>query len=150
MSKIGEQLQRLRKPVASMGFGFVPASAPRRQMLLVVRFDSLPGEQDAAALDRADFVVVPGASDSGVPQPASKARPGSIPVGLWVEQAPVLPVESTQTCYDFLVCDLDGPSDAVARKDRGLLMRVGTGIESSLLRAIGESGVDAVDRKSVV
>jgi len=144
VSKIGEQLQRLHKPVASMGFGFVRASAPRRQMLLIVRLDSLPADEDVAALGSADFVVVPGASVGGVPRPESNARPGDVPVGAWVEQTPVLPVEATQTCYDFLVCDLNGPTEAVAHKSRGLLMRVGTGMESSLLRAIGESGVDAV------
>lgn len=143
MSKIGEQLQRLHKPVASMGFGFVPASAPRRQMLLIVRFDSLPGDQDVAALESADFVVVPGASDGGAQRPRSNERLGDVPVGAWLEQVPELPVEATQTSYDFLVCDLSGPIDAVARKGRGLLMLVGTGVESSLLRAIGESGVDA-------
>ena len=144
MSKIGEQLQRLHKPVASMGFGFVHASAPRRQMLLVVRFDSLPADEDVAALGSADIVVVPAPSVVGAPGAESKARPGDVPVGAWVEQTGVLPVEATQSCYDFLVCDLNGPTDAVANKSRGLLIRVETGMESSLLRAIGESGVDAV------
>jgi len=127
-----------------MGFGFVRDSAPRRQMLLIVRFDSLPGDQDGAALESADFVVVPGASDGEALRLVSNARPGGVPVGVWVEQAPLLPVEATQACYDFLVCDLDGPIDAAARKGRSLLMRVGSGMESSLLRAIGDSGVDAV------
>lgn len=146
MSRIGERIQRLHKPVASLGFGFVPTSAPRRQMLLVVRYDGRSGEQDmSAALGSADAVVVmPGAPDCDALRQGANVQPGSMPLGVWVEQAPVLPVEATESCYDFLVCDFNGPGEAVSRKNRGLLIRVESDVEASRLRAVGELGVDAV------
>jgi len=146
VSRIGEQLQRLHKPMTSLGFGFATASTAKRRMLVVVRVnESLDEQQMTTALVAADAaVVVPGSANGDSLLEIVEGQHRNIPLGVWVCPGPDLPAEAAATYCDFLVCDIEGPADAVVQKTKGCLMRVEPGMEASRLRAIAEIGADAI------
>ncbi len=144
MSKIGEQLRRLHSSAAPMGFGFTAVSAPRRQMLVLVRVDS-PLDEAAwmEVVSRADAVVVEAdVRDTAVAAVSGKNGQGAVICGLDVEAWRELPQDALEN-VDFVVCGCDGPL-SVFGKERGLILAIGPQSDPSELRAIGELGVDAV------
>jgi hypothetical protein len=146
LSRIGEKLQRLRKPGASMGFGFSTAPAERRRMLLFVRFGvQADTGESGSSLDHADVAVVGAAEgDCSAFVELAAQRCPSAPVGCWVDPGASLPDIAKPDCCDFFVCDAEGPVQVLERKDIGCLVRVDSGIESSRLRATAELGIDGV------
>jgi len=129
-----------------MGFGFAAAAAPRRRMLLAVRFDAdAPAEAVESLLVHADVAVgVPADKDiSAAFQNVAGVRPSML-AGLWVEPDLSLPDAVEDGCCDFFVCTMEGPVQILARKDMGCLVRIVPGVESSQLRATAELGIDAL------
>lgn len=146
MSRLAEQLQKLHKPVASMGFGFASASVTRRQMLILVSFgDSDSGDEADACLSLADAaVVVSGAQGSESLLQIANARPGGIPTGVWAVESQVAADGLPDCRCDFLVSDISGPARVMAAKGVGLVVRVECDMEAARLRAIGDLGVEAL------
>ena len=126
-----------------MGFSLASATA-RRRMLFFVHIDGqLEADDMAAAFGCADAAIV--ARDGGGCQPVLETGSlpqAGIPVGVSVMEGGTLPSEGAG--YDFLLCDLSGPSEALVCKERGLIVQVEGGVEAGNLRAIGELGVDAL------
>jgi hypothetical protein len=146
LSRIGELFLKLRKPAASMGFGFAAAAAPRRRMLLVVRLDgNARAEEIGSLLACADVAVgVLADGDSSVDIRKAAWQCSSMPLGLWVQPDIPLPEAVQDGGCDFFVCTVEGPLQVLARKGMGCLVRIHPGVESSHLRATAELGIDAV------
>ncbi len=146
MSKIGDRLQRLHRTSKPIGFGFgTTAAQPRRMLLFVYVNSDLEEEMVRALLQRADGMVL-GHHELCNGSSGCRALSGcdDTPIGLWVGPEAGAVDDDSQIPLDFLMCDLDGPADALARKDRGCLVVVDSDLEASRLRAVAELGVDAV------
>lgn len=146
MSKIGLQLQKLNRPAAPIGFGFLRSAPARPRMLIMVHVDGrLPASDVFSVVECADAIVVEAGSGSAAAvSEALSEWQSEVPLGFWMEATAVMPADAEFHSVDFVVCDLDGPAETLAAKDRGTLVCVMPDSEPVRLRAVGEVGVEAL------
>ncbi len=148
MSRIGEQLRTLHKASKPIGFGFGATVSPRRMLLLVRVAETADEDALSVALSVADAGVIVSGVEGGTFLQEVASKCGGIPLGAWVPSGEGLPSDGAASPLDFFVCDLEGPSDAITQKDRGCLVEVDAGLDTSRLRAVAELGIDALIVKS--
>jgi len=148
VSRIGEQFRTLHKASKPIGFGFGAEVSPRRMLLLVRVAETTAVDVLDVALSVANAGVIVSGAEEGTFLQQVLSKCGGIPIGAWVPPGEGLPSEGAASPLDFFVCDLDGPSDAITRRDRGCLVEVDAGLDTSRLRAVGELGIDALIVKS--
>jgi hypothetical protein len=137
---LAELLQKLHKPVTPLGFGLPGTAVARRKPLILLGFNS---DVDATMLREAvplvDAAVLMASAPSLKPEPVE-----ALPTGVYVAESCGMPsLESLSWC-DFVWCDMDGPAEVGGLEGKELMVTVQPGQDASLLRAIADTGADAL------
>ncbi|MBI4507325.1 MAG: hypothetical protein HY691_17480 [Chloroflexi bacterium] len=149
MSKLAQQFRRIRFGGAQVGFTSAP-SAPDRALLLVASLPRCAPELVAAAAERgADAIMFP--ANAGAPLREAVRAAGGRAVGARFQGAvgPDALAPCREAGCDFAVFDLHAEAAILAERQLGLVAGVASSWEDSLLRALGELPLDALEGEPI-
>jgi hypothetical protein len=150
MSKLAEQLRRIREGSGRVGFTADPA-APDRALLLVVALGRSDAQLVAQAVqDGADAIVVPWSSDGSFAEAVRAA--GERLIGARLPGAIGRDVLSAcrEAGCTFVVFDLHAEAAVITERQLGLVLGVAYSWEDSLLRTVGELPTEALEGEPIV
>lgn len=149
MSKLAQQLRRVRFGAAQLGFASGP-SIPDRALLLLAALGRCAPELAARAAERgADAIVVPLNADAPLREVVEAA--GGRIVGVRVQGAvgPNALAPCREAGCDFAIFDLHAEAAILAERQLGLVVGAAYSWEDSLLRTVGELPLDALEGEPI-
>ena len=146
MSKLADKIRRAGKVEAGpIGFGVVAERRPSPTLLCLLRLDKDQAKKVGDTADAAaDAVIITGLEAGKLGDALQKL--GDVPVGLRAEDAQRATVAAAREAgADFVLLDEESSAEVVLEEKVGLVLRLGTQVGDTELRALAGLALDALE-----